>query len=271
MTDLFISHVEEDSAAAEDLAEALGRAGYSTWYYERDSLVGEDWLTQVLRAIESSRAVLIVISPRSLESRQVHKEIVWVDEQEKPLIPLLMGISHDEIRRRREEWAATLGRVVKMPIPAEGLTDRFMDRLCRGLRNLGLEPRSPAETKADALEERLLEAHRLLRDRSTLPQAEQALQALADEYPRDARVLRYLGQLYNRSFRPSDAAAAFERAVGVEPESALLHWELGLAYQTQGRLGDAAISLRRAVELGLDPDREKRARTLADRLGAAGR
>jgi hypothetical protein len=33
LSDLFISYVQEDSDVAEDLAEALGRAGYSTWYY----------------------------------------------------------------------------------------------------------------------------------------------------------------------------------------------------------------------------------------------
>jgi tetratricopeptide (TPR) repeat protein len=225
----------------------------------------------VVREIRSSRAVVLVLSSSSLDSRQVGKEINWVDEQGKPLIPLLHGISQEDIRSRHEEHAATLGRVVSMPIPEEGLTDRFLDRLLRGLRNLGLEPQETRVTRPDPLEERLVEAHRLLRDRSTLAQAEQALQSILTEHPDSPHAHRYLGQLYNRSFRPGDAVEAFEQAVALEPGSALLHWELGLAYQAQGRVRDAATTLRRAVDLGLDPEREKRARTLADRLGPVGR
>ncbi len=37
---IFISHVEEDSSIALRIASALEAKGYSTWYYERDSVPG---------------------------------------------------------------------------------------------------------------------------------------------------------------------------------------------------------------------------------------
>jgi len=37
---IFISHVEEDQALAIAAANALEGKGYTTWYYERDSLPG---------------------------------------------------------------------------------------------------------------------------------------------------------------------------------------------------------------------------------------
>jgi hypothetical protein len=40
MPDIFISHVEEDSAVALQIAHGLEAVGYTTWYYERDSVPG---------------------------------------------------------------------------------------------------------------------------------------------------------------------------------------------------------------------------------------
>jgi len=37
MADVFISHIEEDAEVAETIAHSLEGAGYTTWYYERDT------------------------------------------------------------------------------------------------------------------------------------------------------------------------------------------------------------------------------------------
>jgi len=38
MTHVFISHVERDAGIATETANGLEAAGYSTWYFERDTL-----------------------------------------------------------------------------------------------------------------------------------------------------------------------------------------------------------------------------------------
>ncbi len=38
MSDVFISHVNNDADTAIRIANELERAGFSTWYYERDSV-----------------------------------------------------------------------------------------------------------------------------------------------------------------------------------------------------------------------------------------
>ena len=52
MSQVFISHVQEDSSVAIELAGALEANGYSTWYYERDSVPGPAYLAQMGEAID---------------------------------------------------------------------------------------------------------------------------------------------------------------------------------------------------------------------------
>ena len=58
MAQLFISHAEADSKLAEDVAGALEGRGYSTWYYERDSVPGLSYLLQTGQAISARFACL---------------------------------------------------------------------------------------------------------------------------------------------------------------------------------------------------------------------
>ena len=39
VSEIFISHVEEDEGVALEIARGLEAAGYRTWYYERDANV----------------------------------------------------------------------------------------------------------------------------------------------------------------------------------------------------------------------------------------
>jgi len=137
MRDLFISHVEEDYDLVVTLAGELEAAGYSTWYYERDSAAGPSYLLQTREAIMSAQAVLLVISKDALSSNQVTKEIVRAHEGDKPIVPLLHGISDSEYKRRQPEWEAAIGAATSLPIPSGGL-EPFLPRLLSGLDRLGV-------------------------------------------------------------------------------------------------------------------------------------
>ena len=71
MSHIFISHVEEDRGIALDVARGLEAAGYTTWYYERDSFPGPSYLLAVKEAIEKSRAVVLIVSPKAIGSHQM--------------------------------------------------------------------------------------------------------------------------------------------------------------------------------------------------------
>ncbi|MFB3890260.1 MAG: toll/interleukin-1 receptor domain-containing protein, partial [Candidatus Bathyarchaeia archaeon] len=63
---VFISYVEEDSKVATEIAQGLEKAGYKTWYYERDSIPGPSYLVATGLTVEQSQAIILIISPHSI-------------------------------------------------------------------------------------------------------------------------------------------------------------------------------------------------------------
>jgi tetratricopeptide (TPR) repeat protein len=266
VSDVFLSYVQQDSAVAEEIALGLRRLGFTAWYYERDSLPGTPWLTQVGTAIEQAGAVLLLISRHSLDSKQVTSEIDYARSKDKPFVPLRFGVSHQDIEQQQRQWAFALGTIVTIAIPEDGPTQRFFARLAQGLENLGVRPSEGQRPVTDDLEERLAQARQMLDDPERRGAAEQAFLQVTAAYPMSARAFRTLGEFYSRSFRFRNAVTAYEKAAELEPGSALICWELGLAYHREGLMSSAAASLRRSVDIGLDPGRERHARTLLKRL-----
>jgi len=52
VSDVFISHVEEDADSALEIALGLEEAGYTTWCYEGDSIPGPSYLIQTGQPVE---------------------------------------------------------------------------------------------------------------------------------------------------------------------------------------------------------------------------
>lgn len=135
---VFISHVEKDSDIAFEIAQGLEHAGYRTWYYERDSVPGVSYLLQTGQAIEQSKAMIVLISPHSLNSNQVTKEVIRAHESGKPFIPILRNISHLEFQNRQPEWREAIGSATSIIIPEKGIIV-ILHRLIEGLKLLGVQ------------------------------------------------------------------------------------------------------------------------------------
>jgi hypothetical protein len=148
MSDVFISHANQDGDIALGLAAALRAEGYSTWCYEEDTAVGASYLAQIDRAIERARAVVVVVSAAALRSGQVLKELVRAHEAAKPFLPLRRGLSHDDFLAfqqddRRREWRMALGAAVSLPVDAATIAETAR-RVVAGLRAMGIEPGTEA-------------------------------------------------------------------------------------------------------------------------------
>ena len=139
MNDVFIAHVEEDADVALEIALGLEEAGYSTWCYELDSIPGLSYLLQTGKAVEESRVVVVVISPHSVGSRQVTKEVVRAHESNSEFIPILRGITHVEFQNRQPEWREAIGAATSINILREG-SKAIIPRIINGLRILGILP-----------------------------------------------------------------------------------------------------------------------------------
>jgi hypothetical protein len=130
----------------------MERVGFTVWFYERDNVPGQDYLTQVAKALEECKVVIVIVSPKSLRSRQVTNEIVTAYEGNKPFIPVLKGVTHDELREARRDWRQCFGASTSIRIPEEGLV-AIVPRIAQGLEYLGIkrsEAPGPPEPKPTA-------------------------------------------------------------------------------------------------------------------------
>jgi hypothetical protein len=143
MKQIFISYVEEDSDVVRAIAAGLEQAGFSTWYFERDSIPGADYLWQTGENIEQALVFLLLISPASIGSRQVTSEVVRAHECAKPFLPVLRDFTHAEFQQRQPVWRQAVGAAASVRIPAKGVS-AILSNLIAGVRNLGLQPARPS-------------------------------------------------------------------------------------------------------------------------------
>jgi hypothetical protein len=146
MSHVFIAHVEEDADVALQIALGLEEAGYRTWCYEVDSIPGTSYIVRTGEAVEQSQAVVIVISPNSLGSAQVTKEVVRAHESAKHFIPILRDITHAEFQKRQPEWREAIGSATSIRIPSEGVAT-IVPLVIDGLRALKIHPASKPDSK----------------------------------------------------------------------------------------------------------------------------
>jgi TIR domain len=144
MSHVFISHVAEDAATARDLAGALEEAGYTTWFYERDRPPRPPYVTQILQAIAQSTVVIVLVSSAALGSWQVDRDIFQAFTTQKAMVPVLIGITHEELRHRHREWVLMFGPATWLSLPPDGVS-AFIPRLVQGLKSMGVEPTASSQ------------------------------------------------------------------------------------------------------------------------------
>lgn len=189
MSDVFIAHVNEDAEVSLKIALGLEEAGYATWCYEVDNIPGPSYLLQTGQAVEDAKALILVISPHSLGSRQVTKEIVRAHETGKELVPVLRDISHVEFQTRQPEWRAALGAASSIRVSPEGVSD-IIPRIVSGLKASGVLPGSePEPGHLEQIRKALAEVQDLQglvpekTEEPPVPPAELAPEAVSEEPP----------------------------------------------------------------------------------------
>lgn len=72
---VFISHAHKDRVFAKKLAEDLERAGFRVWYSEWEMRPGDSFVKKIAGGIVTSGYMIVVLSPNSVNSRWVEKEL----------------------------------------------------------------------------------------------------------------------------------------------------------------------------------------------------
>lgn len=122
---VFISYAEEDRDLAERIGEALAAAGVLPWRYHTDIRPGDKYPKKVAEALARAETVLILVSESSLPSQQVENELVQAFERRKRIIPILIGLSHEEFQERAPGWRHCLGGTVSIAVSLETLDERL--------------------------------------------------------------------------------------------------------------------------------------------------
>src|ERR1700683_3425486 len=146
---VLVSYVEEDGGVAHEIAEQLESHGYSSWYYERDCPAGADYFEETSKAISYCEAMAIIISPRSLPSDQITREIVRAVEANKATLPLLLDLTHVEYARRRPGWKQAMAAANATRLRAKEIPG-IIPALVAGLNAKGIKPHPGAAVPTPA-------------------------------------------------------------------------------------------------------------------------
>ena len=85
--DVFISHSATDKEIANRIAETLEGGGVPCWVAPRDIRPGDTWGGSILKAIQSSKLMVIVFSTKSNESQQVMREVELAVQKNVVVLP----------------------------------------------------------------------------------------------------------------------------------------------------------------------------------------
>jgi len=126
---IFLCHASEDKTAVRSLYQQLRAAGFNPWLDEENLLPGQNWDSEITKAVRKANIVLVCLSTRSGKRGYVQKEVVRAldvaDEQPEGsifLIPVRLEDCEVPDRLKRWQWVdlfadggyAKLERALKM-------------------------------------------------------------------------------------------------------------------------------------------------------------
>lgn len=90
MSQLFISYSRSDSAAVDALTKRLEEQDFDVWIDRQGIEGGTQWRREIVDAIETCDAFILVLSPRSVASKNVRREVDLAETSERRIIPVLI-------------------------------------------------------------------------------------------------------------------------------------------------------------------------------------
>lgn len=114
---VFISHSHSDAKVANSICEIIEKNGISCWIAPRDVRPGENYGDEIVEGIEECKAMIILVSDHSNNSKHVRKEVELAINQENSIFPIL--IQNVEPGKRLKYFLAGIQRVDAWKPPLE--------------------------------------------------------------------------------------------------------------------------------------------------------
>lgn len=74
---VYLSYAESDRVVAKALSAQLARRGLSVWSSEQEVLPGDNVWLRIGEALKRSKAMVVLVSPKSMRSEHVRREIEY--------------------------------------------------------------------------------------------------------------------------------------------------------------------------------------------------
>ena len=85
---IFVSHASDDAELAGRLCSALESEGLRTWIASRDVSIGANYAAEIVRAVNSAQFLLVLLSPKGIESPHVRREVSIAIDRGVPVLPV---------------------------------------------------------------------------------------------------------------------------------------------------------------------------------------
>ncbi len=131
---VFLSYTHNDSFLAKKIASALIKNGLDVWNAETEILPGDNWAEKISTALKQSDAMVVLLTPESLESRVVQREIEYAlgdKSYNKRLIPVLVG-SEESISSESIPWILQKLQIIRLSKPEQ--TDEGINKITEALK-----------------------------------------------------------------------------------------------------------------------------------------
>jgi formylglycine-generating enzyme len=121
---IFISYSSKDQKSAEAICTAIENRGFPCWISSRDIGPGENFQSQIVRAIRNARIMVLVFSSNANNSEEIKKELVLAGQSSLVVIPVRVeDVAPDdafayEFATRQwidvfGDWEHAIGRVIR--------------------------------------------------------------------------------------------------------------------------------------------------------------
>lgn len=131
---VFLSYSHKDSKLAKQIAKGLVEFGLDIWNSEAEIFPGDNWAEKVSDALKDSDAMVVLITPESLKSRTVQREIEYAlgnSSYSNRLIPVLVG-SEEKLSEKNIPWILRRLNIIRLSKPEQ--TEEGINQITEALK-----------------------------------------------------------------------------------------------------------------------------------------